>query len=212
MQTINNKILSRIYGRGRGWSFFPGEFVGEFDRKLIDNALSDLVKEGKIRRICRGMYDYPKFSDLLEQELSPDHDQVARAFARKFNWRILPSGDSALNLLGLSNQLPGKYVYLSDGPNRKYSILNYTLEFKKTALKEIGFKHRESGLIVQAIKALGKDRVNTELFEKIRSQIDLTKCGKILKDTKTVTGWVYDCIKEICKEGMNEQDSRTINN
>lgn len=203
MQTLSNKILSRIQGHGKGWAFSPGEFAGEFDRKQIDNALSDLAAEGKIRRIYRGMYDYPKYSDLLGQELSPDFDQVARAFARKFNWRIQPSGDAALNLLGLSTQVPGKYVYLSDGPNRSYPIANYTLEFKKTVLKEIGFKYRESGIIVQALKALGKERITPELLVKFRKAIDRDMCPKILKETKTVTGWVYDCIKQICREETN---------
>ena len=201
MQSTENKILSRIYGHGRGWAFFSKDFSAEFGSFNIDKALSDLSKNGKIRRICRGMYDYPKYSDLLGQELSPDHEQVAQAFARKFNWRILPSGDAALNLLGLSNQVPGKFIYLSDGPKRNYSILSYELEFKKTALKEIGFKQRESGLIVQSLKALGKERITTEIIEKIRKQIKQEKFAKIRKETKTVTGWVYDAIKEICREG-----------
>ncbi len=203
MQSTDNKILYRIYGHGRGWAFFAKDFSADFGSINIDKALSTLTKEGKIRRICRGMYDYPKYSDLLGQQLSPDHDQVAQAFARKFNWRTLPSGDAALNLLGLSTQIPGKFIYLSDGPNRKYSILSYKLEFKKTVLKEIGFKHRESGLIVQALKALGKERITAEVIEKIRKQLEPEKYGKILKDTKTVTGWVYDGIKEICREGSN---------
>ncbi len=203
MQGVNNKIYSRISGHGRGWAFFPSDFVGEFDRAQIDNALSDLVAEGKIRRICRGMYDYPKYSEFLRQFLSPNFDEVARAFARKFNWRIQPSGDAALNLLGLSTQVQGKYIYLSDGPNRKYAISNYNLEFKKTVLKEIGFKHRESALIVQALKALGKERVTLDVIDKIRTEIDADVRPKILKDTRTVTGWIYDCIKEICWEGFN---------
>ena len=203
MQPINNKILSRIYGHGRGWAFFPNEFVGEFDRRQIDNALSDLSAEGKIRRVCRGVYDYPRYSELLKQELSPDFDQVARAFARKFNWRIQPTGDAALNLLGLSTQVPGKYIYLSDGPNHCYAIGSYKLEFKKTALKEIGFKYRESGIVVQALKALGKERISAELLDKIRKEFDSNLYPKILKETKTVTGWVYDCIKEICREGSD---------
>ncbi|MBE9487298.1 MAG: hypothetical protein IMY82_09055 [Chloroflexi bacterium] len=201
MQSTENKILYRIYGRGRGWVFFAKDFSAEFGSVNIDKALSELTKQGKIRRICRGMYDYPKYSDLLGQELSPDFDQVAWAFARKFNWRIQPSGDAALNLLGLSTQVPGKYVYLSDGPNRKYAISSYKLEFKKTALKEIGFKHRESGLIVQALKSLGKEGISSDVIDNIRTQLEPEKFGKILKDTKTVSGWVYCCIKEICWEG-----------
>ena len=108
MQSINNKAISRIYGRGRGWAFSPNDFVEGFSRDQIENALSRLCREGKIRRVCRGIYDYPKYSELLQQELSPDFDQVAQAFARKFSWRIQPSGDTALNLLGLSTQVPGR--------------------------------------------------------------------------------------------------------
>ncbi len=200
MQSIANKILSRVHGRGRGWAFSTNDFISEFTREQIDNALSILAKDGKIRRVCRGIYDYPKYSILLDQYLSPNFDQVAQAMARKFNWRIQPSGDAALNLLGLSTQVPGRIIYLSDGPNRKYTIGNYTLEFKKSALKDVGFKHRESGLIVQALKALGKKQVATISLQDIQKKIDLTKRKKIIKDTKSATSWIYDYIKKIYTE------------
>ena len=200
MQAVKNKVLSRIYGRGRGWAFSGSDFIEAFSTESIDKALSVLVKEGKIRRVCRGIYDYPKNSELLQQELSPDFDQVAQAFARKFNWRIQPSGNAALNLLGLSTQVPGKLIYLSDGPNRKYTIGNYKLEFKKAALKDVGFKYRESGLLVQALKALGKEHITEQVIIKIRSQFESNTCLKIMKDTKPATGWIYDSIKKICKD------------
>jgi len=200
MQAIDNKVISRIYGRGRGWAFTKIDFVAEFGEPNIHKALSNLQKAGKIRRVCRGVYDYPAYSELLQQSLSPDLDQVAHALARKFNWRILPSGDAALNLLGLSTQIPGKWVYLSDGPNREYEIAQQTLQFKKTALKDTGFKHRLSGLIVQALKALGKEHVDQKAIETLRQQLDKKKCERILKDTRTVTTWVHKNIKKICQE------------
>lgn len=122
MQSIEDKIVSRIYGRGRGWSFTPNDFIGDFPRANIDKSLSMLVRQNTIRRICRGVYDDPKYSELLKQELSPDFNQVAQALARKFNWRITPTGDAALNLLGLSTQVPGRPVYLSDGPHPQLQI------------------------------------------------------------------------------------------
>ncbi|MEN6587357.1 MAG: DUF6088 family protein [Sulfuricella sp.] len=198
MQTIEDKILSRIYGRGRGWAFSANDFSAEFGRSTVDWVLYKLETAGTIRRVCRGIYDNPKFSELLQQELSPDFDQVAQAFARKFNWRIQPSGDAALNLLGLSTQVPGRLVYLSDGPNRRYEIGNYALEFKKSALKDVGFKYRESGLIVQALKALGQERVNDAVIDTLRNQLDETACKRVLKDTVTATGWVYATIKRVC--------------
>jgi hypothetical protein len=167
--------------------------------KLV-KTISDLTKEKKIRRVTRGIYDYPKYSEFLKQELSPDIEQVALAIARKFNWRVEISGDSALNILNLSTQIEAKYIYLSDGPNRNYKLFNgIEIEFKKSALKDIGFKYKESSLIVQALKTLGKDNITDKVIEKIKEQIDSKMYEKILKDTQTVTVWIYENIKLICR-------------
>jgi hypothetical protein len=199
MQTIENKILSRIYGHGRGWAFSANDFSQEFGRSSIDWVLYKLVSSGTIRRVCRGIYDYPQFSELLQQEISPDFDQIARALARKFHWRIQPTGDAALNLLGLSTQVPGRLIYLSDGPNRRYIVGNHTIEFRKSALKDIGFKHKISGLIVHGLKALGKNRVDDLVIAKIRDQLDDNARAQLLKDAVSSTGWVYETIKLICR-------------
>ncbi len=198
MQPIDQKILSRIYGRGRGWAFTKIDFVAGFRDVNIHQALSALAKAGKIRRVCRGVYDYPRYSELLAQTLSPDIDQVAQALARKFNWRIQPTGDAALNLLGLSTQVPGKWLYLSDGPSREYAIAAHTLAFQKSALKDAGFKYRESGLVVQALKALGKARVDPAVIKTLRQRLPPNVRAAILKDTRAVTGWIYQFIKQAC--------------
>jgi hypothetical protein len=132
--------------------------------------------------------------------LSPDIDQVARALARKFRWRIQPSGATALNLLGLSTQVPARAVYLSDGPTRGYKIGSTSLVFEHTALKEAGFKLRESGLIVQALRSLGQDRITPEIISKIRAWLPASLRPKILVDTKTATTWAYAVIQQIVQE------------
>ncbi len=200
MYSLYDKAFYFISGHGRGWAFSANDLLAKFSRQQADNVLSDLLKDGKIRRVCRGIYDYPKYSEFLKQELSPDIDQVARAFARKFNWRIEVLGDTALNMLGLSTQVVAKYVYLSDGPNRSYDILGTTLEFKKSSLKNIGFKYKESSLIVQALKTLGKERMTEEIIETIRKRIEPKMYTRILKDTQSSTVWIYEAIKQICRE------------
>jgi len=200
LKSLVDTVFYFIAGHGRGWAFSSSDLLEKFSRSQADNLLSELVKQGKIRRVTRGIYDYPKYSELLKQTLSPDIDQVARAFARKFNWRIEVFGESALNMLGLSTQIVSKYIYLSDGPNRSYDIMGTTLEFKKSSLKNIGFKYKESSLIVQALKALGQENVTQSTIRKIREQIDEKMYDKILKDTKTATSWIYETIKEICKK------------
>ena len=188
-----------------GWAFSSTDLIKNFDKQQIDNVLSDLVKAKKIRRVSRGIYDYPKYSDFLKKELNPDIEQVSRAYARKFNWRIEVSGDSALNNLNLSTQIQAKYIYLSDGPNKSYKLFNdVVIEFKKSVLKDIGFKYKESSLIVQALKSLGKEHITNEIINKIKDQIDSKMYEKILNDTQTTTVWVYEIIKQICKDNINE--------
>jgi len=199
MQSIDKKIFSRIIGHGKGWAFTKTDFVAEFGETNIHQALSGLARTGKIRRICRGVYDYPRYSELLGHTLSPDIDNVAQALARKFNWRIQPSGDAALNLLGLSTQVPARWVYLSDGPNREYAIGEQALVFKRSALKDVGFKHRESGLLVQALKALGREHVDESVVNTLKKRIVTSHCAHIIKDTRTVTGWVLQTIKQVCE-------------
>ena len=204
MQAIEQKILLRIYGRGRGWAFTKTDFVADFGEDNIHQALSGLARAGTIRRVCHGVYDYPRHSELLGETLSPDIDQVALALARKFNWRIQPSGEAALNLLGLSTQVPGRWVYLSDGPSREYAIGDagrQILAFRKSPLKDVGFKHRDSGLLVQALKALGKAHADPAVIATLRRRFDPTLRRRILADTCTVTGWVQQIVKQVCEPG-----------
>lgn len=202
---LYNSVFYFISGHGRGWAFSSTDLIKKFERQQIDNVLSDLVKEKKIRRVSRGIYDYPKYSELLKKELSPDIEQVARAIASKFNWRIEVSGESALNILNLSTQIQAKYIYLSDGPNKTYKLFNdVVIEFKKSVLKDIGFKYKESSLIVQALKSLGKEHITDEIIEKIKEQIEPKMYEKILKDTQSTTVWVYEIIKQICKGDSHE--------
>jgi hypothetical protein len=199
-QSSENRILNRIRGTGSGWSFSPRDFLDLGERATIDSALHRLTAKGQVRRVIRGIYDYPRYSELLKQQLSPDIDQVARALARKFRWRIQPSGATALNLLGLSTQVPARAVYLSDGPDKSFKVGNPTLAFEHTALKEAGFKLAESGLIVQALKSLGQERITPEVISKIRTWLPTSLRPRILTDTKTATGWVYSIIQQIAQE------------
>jgi hypothetical protein len=204
MESIEDKILNKLYRRGKGYAFSSSDFIKEFPINNIEKALSSLAQKGKIRRLTRGIYDYPEYSPLLKKELSPDMRQVADAISRKFNLKIEASGDAALNILGISTQVPGKYIYLSNGPKKTYRILNnISLEFKRSALKNIGFRHKESSLIVQALKSLGKENITDDVKAKIKERIDSKACSNILEDTKTSDTWIYETIKQICKKELS---------
>lgn len=197
-QTIEQQVLARIYGHGRGWVFSPKDFLHLGSRKAIDVSLIRLTNSGTIRRIIRGIYDYPRFSDFLNQELGPDIHQVSLALARKFGWKIQPGSAAALNLIGLSTQVPSQYIYYSNGPNRAYMIGKTALHFEKTTLKETDFRLDETGIVVQAIKALGQKGTTREVRKTIREWLGKDKLPKVLKDAERITDWVYAEIKLIC--------------
>ena len=199
MQSIENKTSSRIYGNQRGWAFSKIDFLDLGSDADIRKALSELAAKGTIRRVLRGVYDYPRISKLLNLEMGPDLDQLARALAHRSGWRIQPSENTALNLLGLSTQVPAQSVYLSDGPSKTYEVGKQQLVFKKRTLKESVFKHKESELVVQALKALGKERIDEEILQKLAGTWMPTMWKKILRDTKTAPAWVSDMILNISK-------------
>lgn len=200
MQSIENKIYRRICGNSRGWTFSNNDFSDLGRPGSIDIALHRLHKSGKIRRVCRGIYDYPKYSDLLGLWLSPDIDRTAHALSRRSGWRIQPSGNTALNLLGISTQIPARFVYLSNGPNRMYRIGDIDLTFRKTSLKEAALRYRESALLVQAIKALTSQNNIDEFINLARRRFSLSKRKRILKDTRYITDWIVEIIRKICRE------------
>lgn len=199
MKSIENKTSARIYGNQRGWAFSKIDFLDLGSDADIRKALSKLAAKGTIRRVLRGVYDYPRTSKLLDTEMGPDLNQLAGALARRSGWRIQPSENTALNLLGLSTQVPALSVYLSDGPSKTYEIGKQQLVFKKRTLKESVFKHKESELVVQALKALGKERSDKEILQKLANTWTPNKWKKILRDTKTAPAWVSGMIRNISK-------------
>jgi hypothetical protein len=200
LQSVQEKIVRLINGKGRGWSFSKVDFAGLGGDGAVRIALMRLEESGVIRRVCRGVYDYPRISTLLKEPMGPDLDQVAEALARKSGWRIQPSENTALNLLGLSTQIPSQAVYLSDGPSKSYAIGHRELVFKKRALKESGFSLRESELVVQALKALGRERIDASIHEKLAGAFSPTIWKKMVQDAKTAPSWVCDIIRKISDE------------
>ena len=200
MQSIENKIINRIYGNGMGWAFSKKDFLDLADDGAIRLSLMRLTERGTIRRVIRGIYDYPRFSELLQETMGSDLDQIAHALARKFGWRIQPSGNTALNLLGLSTQVPAQVIYLSDGPSKTYEIGTRPLRFKKTALKESGFKYPESELVVQALKELGQKRIDNALRKKLHLAIPAENWLKLVRDTKSATSWIQEIIRKTAEE------------
>lgn len=195
IKTAKYRLFRRIVSYGKGWVFSGTDFLPDFKRWEIDRSLTDLEKEDKICRILPGLYYYPEYSELLKKNVAPDIAVVAKALARKYNWKIFPDGNTALNYLNLSTQVPARYIYISSGSPRKYTIGNTTLEFKYRTPKESTIKDENANLVVQALKSLGKEHASESDFIKLLStRFSYTEWIKIEKASKKVAYWVVDII------------------
>src|SRR5262245_14073245 len=100
-QSIDSKILATIHRRGHGSVFVPADFLEIGSRQAVDLALHRLARKGKIRRLARGVYDFPKEHPVLGP-LLPSAEAVAKALAGRDRTRLQPAGAYAANVLGLS--------------------------------------------------------------------------------------------------------------
>ena len=192
------QILSRIESMTKGEVFIISDFSDLADEATVRKALSRLEEDGKIRRIMRGVYENPQFNDFLGEYVKPHPDKIAKALARNYGWTVVPCGDTALNMLGLSTQVPAVWLYVSDGNYREYTCGNFVIQFKRTTNKEISKISFKTALVIQAIKALGKDKITGDVIEKIRSLTTDEEKEQMFVEAKYATAWIYDVIKEIC--------------
>jgi hypothetical protein len=194
MHMINKKILSRIYGHGRGYAFSGKDFLDLGDRDTVDKTLSLLAKNGNIRRLDRGMYDYPRQNPELGGQLAPDMDQVARAIARKLGIRIQPHGAWAANLLGLSTQVPAQIIYITDGHPKKYHILNQVIAFKRSAPGKFQSDDDMVSMIAGALRYLGQKSINDEMLSRLSRLLAGHSQKRILSEVQNLEGWIGDLI------------------
>lgn len=198
MESIKSKILRRIKGYGTGWVFSCSDFSDMALPASVRWNLLKLKEEKKIRQLLRGVYDYPAYSVLLKEQLPPDVDKVARAIARKHAWKIQVSGNAALYFLGLSTQVPGRYVYHSNGPTKTYSLDTACIEFKHITQKETEFQLRKSELIAQAIRAIGKNGPDAEAVKIMAAQVkDEAEWQRILRDMRPAAEWIINIVQRI---------------
>ena len=194
MKSITDQIISRIKRRKPGWVFTPRDFLDVGSRAAVDQVLSRLVKQGMVRRLDRGIYDYPKQSTLLGT-LSPNPDNIARAMAAGDD--VFPSGAMAANLLGLSTQVPAKPSYLTNATTRTRRVAGQTIQLKRARVALLDNIPDHANLALQALSYLGRHNIDDQI---------ISRCARVLTDRDMsglhqamgrIPGWMADIIHKI---------------
>jgi hypothetical protein len=195
-QSIENKIFNRISDKKRGWVFTPSYFLDIGNRDAIDQALGRLVRSAAIRRLARGLYDYPEKHPVLG-DLPPNYERIAKALAGRDNLKIQPSGAYAANLLGLTEQVPAKIVFLTDGANRIVQVKNQQIVLKRTTPKNMATAGKISGMVIQALRYLGRNHIDDKVIGILKTRLTRDDKKQLMRDFRYAPAWIGLIFKQL---------------
>lgn len=198
MQSIEKSISSRIQRKGGGACFTPKAFLDLGSPGAVRIALHRLERRGVLRRLARGLHDYPK-QHLSIGFLSPSPDEVAKALSERDASRLQPSGSYASNLLGLSEQVPARIVFLTDGPARHVKIGRQEIILKNTTTRIMASANRISGTVIQALRYLGARQVGKQHIEHLQHTLSASDKALLKRDRIYAPGWMHRIIDAIAE-------------
>lgn len=195
-KTITEKIKHRIKTLPRGSIVVASDFTHLASDNTVRQILHRLAKDGTLIILSKGLYKKSNFNKLFNQEIPADPQQIAAAYARKMNWIAYPSKNLALNILGLSTQVPNVYTYSSSGPTTRISFEGTELEFRHINPRNLS-NQMKSNLIIEAMRYLGSDNIHTKELKKLSENLSKKEYEQLKKDSKRSTEWIKSQIKEM---------------
>ncbi len=202
---MQQSIETQISNHDQGWVFTPADFNGIASRDNIDQTLSRLTRSGSIRRLQHGLYDKPVVNGRFGA-LPPDIDKAAHAYTSKFGYKLQVHPAKAAHLLGLSDQVPSSYSYLTDGGNKTMVIGNSKVSFKHVSAKKMLGVGTRAGLVVQALYYFGyryfdqssNDYITDgDIIGKIKAQLTIQDTRDLKSLTPMTPAWMQSVIKRI---------------
>ena len=185
--------------------YVSSDFTDITDKSSVSKILSRLEKKGLIRRVIRGVYYKHEFFELIGDYTVPDLNDVAKAIARNNGWTIVPCGNQALNDLGLSTQVPAKYVFMTDGPTKTYYYEGIPIYFKHIAQKDITGLSFMTAYVILALKTLGKEYVDDKVIRKLSYTLTEEQKRTMLAETKNCASWIREAIVLVNREKADEK-------
>ncbi len=193
MAAVADRIIKRVRGKGRGWAFTPKDFLDIGTRASVDMALTRLVQAGRIRRIGRGLYDYPKLHDRLGA-LTPDVDTIAQAVAMQSGDKVAISGAQSANQLGISTQVPAKPSFATSGVTRLKKVAGLTIAFKRSSAPILDNGSGNANAVLQMLAHVGKASVDDDLIRRLAARLDDRDIKALKKAQPLMPGWMSDAV------------------
>ncbi|NQU39455.1 MAG: hypothetical protein HQ523_05840 [Lentisphaerae bacterium] len=194
-----DRIRRRVGKAGPDTVFHAGRFLDIETRTAVDKALSRLVASGFLQRLARGLYYRPKTHPVLGDMLPPV-EAVAKALADRDHVKLQPFGGYAANLLRLSEQVPARVVFLTDGKSRKIHYGNQTIELRQSSPRMMAAAGRMTGLVIAGLRYVGKANITQERVAHLRKLLSPADRRRLLEDITLAPAWMHSFFRVIARE------------
>ena len=202
MTSMPDKIMQRVSAHESGrWVFTPKDFLDLGNREAVDQSLSRLVKAGRLRRVGHGLYDVPRISKVLNRPAPVDLDAVIAVLARRDGVRIMPDGLVAANQLGLTNAVPAKVSYVTDGHSRTLKIGGRTVRFQHAGPSVMRWAGRPAAPVVQALRWLGRRAAaDGQIVSTLSRHLPNDVKRDLLHNSRDLPGWALPLARSIASD------------
>lgn len=207
--STDTQVLERIRSNKPDWIFTPADFADIGSRAAVASALKRHKAKGTIRQYARGLYGVPRKHALMG-DLLPGIDTVIAALERRDGVRFHPTGAYAANTLGLSEQVPARVMFLTDGPSRKVRVGSMEINLKHTTPRNMASAGRLSGLLIQALRNLGPMHVTPERIRALRKRLPQSERRGLLKDLSLAPAWMRPYFFELARQGPLSAAARKV--
>jgi len=206
-----DKIRATIAEEEDGKIIFTSDFASYGTPEAVKKAVIRLSGNGIITRLAHGIYHKPKIDTVLGLGvIAPTLDDIAHAIAGRDKIRIVPTGDYALNSLGLSTQVPANAVYITDGSPRRIDVgKGRGITFKHTSdMKALSYRSDLMMLIVSAMRTIGEKDITEHHLSILRSYLNKVDESDFQEDEKLPPSWVRKLLIRCRTSPVNGNDSR----
>ena len=198
--SIDRSIIDVFRKREAGTVFSTKDFLDFGSRGAVDQALSRNARAGVIRRVATGLYELPRVHPRFGP-LPTSQGHLVQTLARRDAVKFQRSGAHAAHALGLTDQVPMKDVYLTDGRPRKLNLGKAQLVFKHASHRTMATAGRASGDVIQALRWIGRAHVDVAIASKLSTVLSHKDKAQILKDLRFAPGWMTPVLRRIAARG-----------
>ncbi|MGN0189862.1 MAG: DUF6088 family protein [Candidatus Cryptobacteroides sp.] len=189
-EIIRREITRGKYGAVFTSSSFPG-LTANYATKL----LSAFEKEGLLVRISKGVY--LKARKTRFGVSYPPIEEIVNQIAKRDKAKICPTGETAANVLGLSEQVTMKTCFLTSGTARELNVNGRPVVLKRAAPKNFAYNNEVVGVLVQALRSIGAENITDEMKAKIPAILaDVKTDRRFETDLKLAPAWIEKLIFE----------------